>query len=274
MRLEELMASAERLPSLPRVLKELIAAFDKPDPDVNHIVALIGSDPTLAAKVLKVANSAFFKRARSIGSLKEAVVFMGLHTTRMLILGSGMAGAVHFLDRETRTQFWRYSLHTAVVARHFARLSRLDGDIAFTAGLIHAIGEPLLAEAFEATLKRLDEQAAFYDGQRIALERLALGFGFPDVGALLSEQWNFPPEVTQAIRAAPDPFHNERFSPLGACVHLAMQMAGSIERAETPDIAFSMLDTRLTVALQLNMDAVRAMPAMNELTEGLHTLVA
>jgi len=274
MQIQELLASADKLPSLPRVLRELVIAFDKPDPDVAQIVALIGSDPTLAAKVLRVANSAFFKRTRTVGSLKEAVVFMGLHTTRMLVLGAGMAGAVRFLDKETRTQFWRYSLHTAVCARYFARQLRLDADVAFTAGLIHAIGEPLLRETFEDALKALDEEAAFFDGQRAALERLTLGFAYSDVGAALAEQWNFPFAVSQAIRTAPDPFGNGRFAPLGGCVHLGMQLAGSAEREESLSSAFAMLDTRLREALKLDDETTDAMPPMTELTEGLHTLVA
>ncbi len=274
MQLDALLANADKLPSLPKVLQKLVAAFDAPDVDVDQIASLIGADPTLAAKILKVANSAFFKRARSIGSVKEAVMFMGLHTVRMLVLGAGMAGAVRFLDRETRTQFWRYSLHTAVAARYFARVLRLDADTAFTAGLIHAIGQPLMREVLHDELAVLDETSAFYDEQRAALERMTLGFGYPDVGAALAELWNFPLQVATAIRAAPDPFSSGEFSPLGACVHLGMQLAGASEREEVLAAAFSLLDTRLLVTLKLEQTAVASMPPMNELTEGLHTLVA
>lgn len=274
MQLDALLANADHLPSLPKVLQKLVVAFDLPHPDVTHIAALIGSDPALAAKVLKVANSAFFKRTRSVSSLKDAVLFMGLHTTRLLVLGAGMAGAVRFLDRETRTQFWRYSLHTAVSARYFAKLARQDADCAFTAGLLHAIGEPLMSEVFAEELQVLDETAAFYDAQRAALERMTLGYAYPDVGAALAEQWNFPEPVAAAIRAAPDPFSTGQFSALGACVHLGMQLAGCSEREEQPDSAFAMLDTRLLDVLKLDAKSVEAMPAVAELSEGLHALVA
>ena len=274
MQLDTLLANSDRLPSLPKVLQELLIAFDKPDADVAQIASLIGSDPSLAAKVLKVANSAFFKRARSVSSLKEAVLFMGLHTTRMLVLGVGMAGAVRFIDGQTRTQFWRYSLHTAVSARYFARQARQDVDAAFIAGLIHAIGEPLMRELLADDLAAIDEHTAFYDDQRAALERLALGYGYPDVGAALAEQWNFPPAVTHAMRAASDPFGGAPFSPLGACVHLGMRLAGSSERAEPIALTFSLLDTRLLSALQLDSSSIESMPPMQTLTEGLHTLVA
>ena len=274
MQLDTLLASTDRLPSLPKVLQELIIAFDKPDPDVNHIAALIGSDPSLAVKILKVANSAFFKRTRSIGSVKEAVVFMGLHTVRLLVMGAGMVGAVRFLDRASRTQFWRYSLHTAVGARYFARASRLDPDTAFTAGLIHAIGQPLMREMLGDGLDAVEEAAHFYDEQRAAIERMALGYGYPDVGAALAESWNFPPQVTMAIRTAPEPFGSTPFSPLGACVHLGMQLAICSERAEAQAQAFAMLDSRLLETLKLDADTVASMPPMNELTEGLHSLVA
>jgi len=274
MELHTLLTSADKLPSLPKVLQDLVRAFDAPEPDVNRIVQLIGSDPTLSAKVLRAANSAFFRRSRSVASVKEAVLFMGLHTVRMLVLSAGMAGAVHFLDRETRTQFWRYSLNTAVSARYFARLLRHDADVAFTAGLIHAIGEPLMCSAMSEEMLQLDEESLFFDEQRASLERLALGYGYPDVGAALAEQWNFPPQVSVAIRAAADPFAGSAFSPLAACVHLGAQIAGSTERQEAQHIAFSLLDTRLLDALKLDAAAVAEMPPLQELADGLHALVA
>lgn len=274
MHLDALLANTDRLPSLPKVVQELVIAFDKPEADVNHIAALIGSDPALAIKILKVANSAFFRRSRSISSIKEAAVFMGLHTVRLLVMGAGMVGAVRFLDRDARTQFWRYSLHTAVSARYFARLLQLDADAAFTAGLIHAIGQPLMRELLEDDLAAVDEAAAFYDEQRAALERLALGYAYPDVGAALAESWQFPPQVAMAIRAAPAPFDNSPFSPLGACVHLGMRVASGSERAEAQVMAFALLDTRVLTTLQLQADVMQSMPPMSELTEGLQALVA
>ena len=274
MKLEALLANTDRLPSLPKVVQELVIAFDKPDPDVNKIVALIGSDPVLTVKVLQVANSAFFRRSRTISSIKEATVFMGLHTVRLLVMGAGMVGAVRFLDRDSRTQFWRYSLHTAVGARYFARQLQLDGDTAFTAGLIHAIGQPLMRELLEDDLAAVDEAATFYDEQRAALECMALGYGFPDVGAALAESWHFPPQVSQAIRAAPSPFSCMPFSPLGACVHLGMRLASCSERCEAQAAAFSLLDTRVLDTLQLRPDALESMPPMGELTEGLTALIA
>lgn len=274
MQLDELLASADKLPSLPKVLQDLVIAFDQPDPDIQRIVTLISADPTLSAKILRAANSAFFRRARSIASLKEAVLMMGLHTVRMLVLSAGMAGAVHFLDREMRKQFWRYSLHTAVAARYFAQLTKQDADVAFTAGLIHAIGEPLMSGALEDDMQMLDEHSAFFDSQRASLERLALGYAYPDVGAALAKLWNFPEQVATAIRAASDPLASGTFIPLAACIHLGTQIAVSSERDEPKEIAFSMLDTRLLEALKIDMKAVEAMPSLQELAEGLHELVA
>lgn len=274
MQLDALLAHTDRLPSLPKVVQELVIAFDKPDTDVNHIAALIGSDPALAVKILKVANSAFFRRTRSIASVKEAVVFMGLHTVRLLVMSAGMVGAVRFLDRDSRTQFWRYSLHTAVGARYFARQVQLDPDAAFTAGLIHAIGQPLMRELLEDDLASIDEAALFYDEQRAAHERMALGYGYPDVGAALAESWDFPPQVAMAIRGAPAPFASTPFSPLGACVHLGMRLASGSERAEDPALAFALLDTRVLDTLKLDARILQSMPPMSELTEGLQALVA
>ena len=131
-----------------------------------------------------------------------------------------------------------------------------------------------MSVALEDDMQMLDEHSAFFDAQRASLERMALGYAYPDVGAALAKLWNFPEQVSAAIRVAADPLASGTFIPLAACIHLGTQIAVSNERDEPQEIAFSMLDTRLLEALKLDMKAVEAMPPLQELAEGLHDLVA
>src|SRR5262249_27738161 len=143
------------LPSVPAVVKDLMLEFDKPEVNIDKVTRLLSSDPVLAMKLLRLANSSFFARRGTVERLQDAVVYVGPHATRNLVLAVGLAAGVRFPKDFPADAFWRYSLHSAVAARHLAASSRQDPGTAFALGLMRAIGEPLLAGAFPAQLGEL-----------------------------------------------------------------------------------------------------------------------
>ena len=77
------------VPSLPLVVQSLIATFNARDIDVSRIARLIKTDPMITAKVLRLVNSAYYVRSRSIASVNDAVIYLGLDALRMLVVGAG-----------------------------------------------------------------------------------------------------------------------------------------------------------------------------------------
>ena len=190
------------VPSLPLVVQGLIATFDARDIDVPRIARLIKTDPMITAKVLRLVNSAYYVRSRSIASVNDAVIYLGLDALRMLVVGAGFAQSVPVPASLGRELFWRYCLHTAVAAKYFAAQCDEDPEIAFTAGLLHAIGAPLMATSLPQPLTQIDAEVPFFDHDRARCERQLLGFAFSDLGADLADSWCFPRCVIDAIRAA------------------------------------------------------------------------
>lgn len=269
-----LLSRVHAVPTLPKVVQALIATFNAPEVDVRRIAKLVNTDPMIAAKVLRLANSAYYHRSRSIANINDAVVYLGLDALRMLVVGAGFAGAMPVPASLGRNLFWRYCLHTAVAAKFFAAHCAQDTETAFTAGLLHAIGEPLLAGSMQESLAPVDAQVRFYDHERACCEREALGFAFSDLGADLADSWCFPAAVIQAIRTAPEPLAPDDFSRLGGCVYLGAHFAAAHERGESVEQAASTLDSRVLEKLGIGLATAFEIPPVRQLAEGLEELVA
>ncbi len=269
-----LLSRIHSVPTMPKVVQALISTFDATDVDVPRIARLVNTDPVITAKVLRLANSSYYHRVRSVASINDAVVFLGLDALRMLVIGAGFAGAVPVPQSLGRNLYWRYCLHTAVAAKFFAAQCSEDSETAFTAGLLHAIGEPLMATAMENELKEVDAEVCFYDHERARCERAAIGFAFSDLGGDLAESWCFPAAVVAAIRTAPEPLDHSDFSRLGACVYLGAHFAAAHERSESVEQAASTLDVRVLDSIGIDLAKAFDMPPVRELAEGLEELVS
>ncbi|HEX4871069.1 MAG TPA: HDOD domain-containing protein [Nevskiaceae bacterium] len=270
--LSELLARPAALPALPRAIRELTTLLDSEEVSLDAVVRLLGAEPGLAMRVLRLANSSFYGRTRAVESVADAVLLIGLAALKVLVLGSGITAAVRLPESLARGHYWRHCLHTAVGARYFAVHAQVDPQAAFTAGLVHAIGEPILGQQFGAELRRLDERLPFYDGERAEGERQRLGVGYPEVGAELARRWHFPATLVEAIRAAPEPLREAPFNPYAGCVYLARHLASDTERKRNPQESCATLDARVLDQLGLSAEVAFAMPPYARLSQGLETL--
>ena len=104
MDLKSLLDQPNKLPTIPKVAQELIVSFSSEDVSVNDIAQQLSADPVLSAKLLRLANSAYFQLARSIETIDDAMRILGLAMVRNLVLGSGMIGA--YATRHVQRAGW------------------------------------------------------------------------------------------------------------------------------------------------------------------------
>lgn len=267
-----LLDRINNLPTMPQAIRDLMAEFEKPETDVSRVSRLIGADPVLSMKLLRMANSAFYHRVGTVTRLQDAVVFVGTHATRNLVMSVGLAGSIRFPERFPAQSFWRYSLHAAVAARHLAQNVRQDADTAFSVALVRAIGEPLAASVMTSELSELDRDCPYYDEARSGAERDRFGFSYVDVTAALAERWHFPEAMVTALRHSQGKASAET-SKLGATVALGAWMAGEHEwRREIGSEPPPVVNTRLQ-SLGISIDTLRQVPPLPELAQGLEMLV-
>lgn len=267
-----LFEQLNQLPPIPKVVRDLITAFEEPEVDVDRVSTLVSADPLLTTRLLRMANSAFYRRSGSVNRVQDAVIFLGMNTVRNMVLASGMSASVRFPANFPSRPFWRYCLHTAVASRYLARNSRLDSDVAFTIGLIRAIGEPLIYGALGDEAGAVDAMAPFYDRDRASFEHQRFGLSFIELGAELANRWHFPEAMTAALRQSQAPQESDPSFRMAGVVQLGAWIAGDVECGDTaaPEPATVRLMQRLGVPLQVLID----MPPLAQLSEGLESLVA
>ena len=252
MTLDELLASNGALPSIPKIIALLLNELSQQEPDVRKISQLINTDPVLTSRLLQLANSAQFQFSSQISSVSQALAMMGLHQVRSLATAAAVAGAFRMVGGVDMHQFWRYSLNVAKLSRTLAGMVRLNLPAAFTAGLIHAIGELVLHTRLPAEMAVLDQKTDLFSLKRAATESKLMGFNYADVGAGFARSWLFPASIVDALSHQCRPFESGVYEPTAGIVHLAVWRARAKESDyDEQDLIESFPDV---VALALGID--------------------
>jgi putative nucleotidyltransferase with HDIG domain len=242
-----LRRAAERtvtLPTFPAVASRLIEEVARPDATSEEIGRILSRDPALTARTLKLANSDFYGFPRKVGSVDLAVLVLGTHTIRDLVLTSSV---LQTLGRpgSALEGLLAHSMATGIAARVLAERAkyRLTGD-AYAAGLLHDIGKVVLretdSERFERVLARCrDKGIAAQDA-----ERAQFGSDHAEVGGWLAERWGLPADIVEAIACHHRPETAARNPMLAALVHTADHLAQRAGYPWASGIDASGLDAR------------------------------
>ena len=223
--------SLGQVPTLPAIVARVLEVLNTPNASADTAARLIGQDLALSAKVLRLANSAFYGIPRTIASVDQAIVILGFQTVRSLVMSASVMkilgkGSGH-LDRRA---IWRHSVAAALISRivtkKFGRRLGLDVEAAFMASLLHKIGI-LILDGTEGNdyQKVLDAAVEESSPSLPELERLHLQIDHPTVGGMLAERWGLPEELRDpiALHLSPALSHNQR--ELSAVVHLSSYLA-------------------------------------------------
>jgi putative nucleotidyltransferase with HDIG domain len=186
------------VPTLPAIVMQALTALQDPRSDAKLVQDVIARDPAISAKLLRVANSAFFGFSRQVATVADAVRVLGFTNVQGIILGVGAFDAFR-TERLNLREFWTHSIATATAARALAPRVKCSPDEAFTAGILHDIGKLLFAVQAELGYQRvLDlENEAKVTG--LEAERTLFEFTHPEVGETVAERWDLPARYVRAI---------------------------------------------------------------------------
>jgi putative nucleotidyltransferase with HDIG domain len=198
---DRVLLAFDLLEPLPGHVLEAMQLLDDLGSSAEQVAEAIGRDPVLAARVLRLANSALYMRTRRVATLREAVVLVGFAAVRSILVTAAAYDAFakgapgYGMDR---TQMWQHALAVATVARHLAQARGLGAEAAFVAGLLHDIGKMALShslqEQYQAVLEAVQAGADFVEA-----ERAVLGWDHAQVGAEAARRWNLPDSLVRAI---------------------------------------------------------------------------
>jgi HD-like signal output (HDOD) protein len=256
MTLTDLLSRQFSLPSIPKVVALLLSELERPDVDLHKVNQLIGTDPALTARLLRLANSDFFKLSGRINSVSEALALLNLAQVLTMAQEAAAHASLKSVPGVNLTQFWEYSLNVAKVSRSLAGLVRQNQQAAFTCGLMHAIGELAMQLAMPNETAELNAQIDPLDLRRAAAERHHFGYCYSNVGAGLAGLWQFPQPMIDALEHQYAPFDNNVYEPLAGVIHLAAWRARGKEAGLSERKLAVTFPDSVGVTLGLDIDMV------------------
>jgi putative nucleotidyltransferase with HDIG domain len=236
-----------KVPSPPTIYFQIVKELQSAAASMENIGAIISQDMAVTAKLLQMVNSAAFGLHRPVSSPAEAVMYLGIETTKSLVL---LAHTYSHFDRIPPSIFsvdglWRHSLSTGRLSRAIARGERVGEDVAdqsFTAGLLHDMGKLVLAANQPDRYALVAAQVNKSGEPSWRAESDVFGATHAEVGAWLAAIWSLPLKIIEALALHhhPSKFLSEGFCPLTA-VHAANAIEHEVQGDHGRD-AGSMLD--------------------------------
>lgn len=229
--LQELPEHARKLPSLPEVVNYLTRSLHDERADADTIAHHINSDPAIVARLLAAANSAASGVSTRIVTTKQAFLFLGVDRIASIILASALAYRYDIRHGGFDARLlWRHSLGVAVCARVLAEHTDIDPELAFTAGLLHDIGQLLMYITSPADYLQVIEKRTQEDIPLIDAEHSIYGYDHTEAGTTLAKAWNLPGEIIDAIAAHHTP--DELGSEIGNLIHVSEVLSHGLDLGE------------------------------------------
>jgi HD-like signal output (HDOD) protein len=218
------------IPSIPLVLIKIIQKLDEAAGSAKELEELILHDPALSARILRLANSAFYSFRTEVKTISHAISLLGLNLVTSLAIG------INIFDSFTRgaksdaaliNRLWTHSCAVGVLVKEiWTRRSRKEreGEFAFLCGLLHDLGKVVLFKTYPGhygsifAIMKSEEDPAIY-----SYEVVSYGVDHAAIGEMLAKQWGLPPDLAAVIRKHHDPLAVE--IPMVSAVMLADMMA-------------------------------------------------
>jgi len=209
-RLRGLIGRMDRLPSLPSIYMEIVEEMQNPGVTLEEIGATLSKDLGMTAKVLKLANSAFFGLRHEVSSPAEALTYLGVDTVKSLVLT--VQAFSQFEGGQLKDfpfqRLWSHSLTVATAANLIARMEAGDLKLAqeaFAAGMLHDLGKLILAFNFPDAYSRVLKDCQQRKLPLCEIERDAFEADHATVGGYLLGLWGLPVPVVEAIALHHEP---------------------------------------------------------------------
>ncbi len=238
--LKVIQAYVHKMPALPVTVAKVLEITRNPKTSPADLNQIIGLDPVLMGKVMRLINSAYYSLPNQITSLVRAIIMLGINTVKNLALSTAVLGT---LGRASDFQalnmegFWRHSISVGVTAKLIATRRNVDPKIReeyFIAGLLHDIGKiPLnnkLAKEYVQAVSNTDRQHTplYKSEEEIMLVNHSM------VGKLIIENWRLGENLSDAVT-----FHHNLDEYTGKHRDLVLTVAVANLFSNTYELGFS-----------------------------------
>jgi putative nucleotidyltransferase with HDIG domain len=224
MQAKKIASVVNSFPSMPGTAVKLLAMIDDPAMRVSQIEKILRQDPGLTANVLRLANSAYFGIPSKVGSIRQAVILLGLKRLIQMVIAACVSA---IMDKPVPGydlppgELWRHSIAVSVAAEGLVKELKVDAaEEIFTAALLHDVGKLVLGKFVKDDFEQI-ETAVSQGITFETAETIVLGTNHADTGAQILTNWSLPVEIVDAVRWHHAPESADRISTMIDIVHVA-----------------------------------------------------
>ena len=278
LRIKQRLDETLHIPPLPEAARKIIALRSDPDFEIADLVTIIENDPSMAARIMGWANSAFFVVDPPARSIADAVMrVLGFDTASSMALGIALGGSLRLPDAHVRglPPFWLDAVFTAATmeafARHVPDKQRPNVGLCYLAGLLANFGTLVLGHVFPPHYQTICEfQEANRHLPHTHVDQHVINVPREIMAAALLESWELPVEVTDAVRYQ---FASDYDGPNGSYVHLLQLARQSLGAQGLTDFPTVPVNDQILGQLGLDgEDVASVMQQINDSTEELDSM--
>ncbi|MFB3925992.1 MAG: HDOD domain-containing protein [Syntrophales bacterium] len=222
---EDLLQGNVHISSLPIIYMRINEAVSNPRSSTSDISAVIGDDPGLTSRLLRLVNSAFYGYPTKIDTISRALFIVGTQQLRDLALATSIISMFKGISRSLvdMESFWRHSIACGIAAKILATYRRTETNVEryFVAGTVHDIGRLIIYQKKPDLARKAFIQCRTDGDLLYAAERKILGFDHADVGRLLLQTWNLPPSLTEVVSFHHNPKGASSYPVETSVIHVA-----------------------------------------------------
>jgi HD-like signal output (HDOD) protein len=218
----------ENLPPFPVVATRLMEVLSRENADVSEVGKMISAEPVFAARVLRMANSPLFALERRVKTISHAIVVLGLARVKAITMTRALGDFVApVLSVKALRICWQNSLAGSFLAESMARVSKVDPDTAYVAGLLRDLGRLALLVKYPGPYSNLLAVSQENSYDLMTTERDLFEIDHCQAGAWLGEHMHLPSELCEVMAYHHEPPSGESFK-LVRLIHVADQLADAL----------------------------------------------
>ncbi len=274
--LKNKLSHIKNLPTLPVVVDNVIRLTQNPDSTSFEIAEAISQDQSLASKVLKTANSAYYGFPRKITTINYAIVVLGLNNIKNIVLSTSILEQFSQKDVNLlfdRKDFWKHSLLCGIISKKISdHMGIKNSEEMFMCGLLHDFGKLILDGFFQEEFILALQLAKKNHLSLVEAENRIFGFNHSGVGALLLKKWNLPPSLVKAVEFHHCPEENLNAFRIASIVHVSDYLCrrigiGSAGDSVLPELnkkAFKLVDLKSEQIKRMSLQITKEFKTMTE----------
>lgn len=258
----QLARQISELISLPNVYLEVKRVLEDKYSTIDELAKVLSQDPAMAARVLRIANSAFFGVPQQFDSISRAVNLLGFQHVHDVVFAASVSTAFKKVDVGVMdmNHFWTTSMFTAISAKLIAaKCNVLDTERLFLAGILHDIGHLVMYCVIPEETESVFLQSREKRQSQYRMEEQLIGCHYADVAAELMQIWMFPGSIIETVKHQVDPATSENLPLDASIIHIAAQLgriatsdvATGLDRIEPFALRITNLDDEEIKAIQL-----------------------